>query len=121
MWYTEDGEATRSGFKKVSKNHPEEYAACFANLNKILAILRSGNKIGGGLKVGFFRSEGDGLFRIGQSGVKDSKEVRLYVYPNQESEIIYILAMGTKETQHTDIKESKKKIKKLKVVKREDN
>jgi putative component of toxin-antitoxin plasmid stabilization module len=120
MWYTEDGEATRSGFRKVSKNHPEEYASCFGNLEKILAILRNGNKVGG-FKVGFFRSEGDGLYRIGQSGVKDSKEVRLYVYPDQESEIIYILAMGTKESQQADIKESKKKIKKLKGVKRENN
>ena len=120
MWYTEDVEAIRSGFKKVSKNHPEEYAACFANLNKILALLESGQKIGE-FKVGFFRSEGAGLYRIGQSGVKGSKEVRLYVYPDTESEIMYVLAMGTKESQKNDIKEAKKKIKKLKVAKKENN
>jgi len=100
MWYIEDGEAIRSGFKKVSKNHPEEYDACFRNLNKILAVLRSGNKIGK-FKIGFFRSEGDGLYRVGQTGVKDSKEVRLYVYPDEESEIIYVLPWGPKNPKKT--------------------
>ena len=113
MWYTEDREAIRSGFKRVSKNYPEEYTACFANLEKILTILNSGNKISG-FKVGFFRSEGDGLYRIGQTGVKDAKEVRLYVYPDTESEMMYVLSMGTKESQQNDIKEAKKRIKKLK-------
>jgi len=120
MWYTEDGEAIRSGFKKVSRNHPEEYAACFANLDKVLTILNNGNKVGG-FKVGFFRPEGNGLYRIGQTGVKDSKEVRLYVYPDTESEIMYVLAMGTKESQKNDIKEAKKKTKKIKVAKKENN
>ena len=119
MWYIEHGEAIRSGFRKVGKNHPEEYDSCFANLTKILAILRNGKKVGE-FKVGFFRTEGNGLYRIGQSGVKDSKEVRLYVYPDEESEIIYVLAMGTKETQKNDIKEVKKKIKKLKSARKEN-
>jgi hypothetical protein len=113
MWQIEDAEAIRSGFKRVSKGYPREYDACFANLYKILAILSNGNKVGG-FKVGFFRSEGGGLYRIGQSGVKNSKEVRLYVYPEIEEEKMYVLAMGTKETQQSDIQAAKQIIQKLK-------
>jgi|AntAceMinimDraft_9_1070365.scaffolds.fasta_scaffold16434_3 hypothetical protein len=119
MWYIKDAEASRSSFKKLNKNHQKEYVACFVNLDKILTVLNSGSKIGG-FKVGFFRSEGSGLYRIGQTGVKASKEVRLYVYPESEDEIMYILSIGTKETQKNDINEAKRKIKKIKGPKKEN-
>ena len=73
-------------------------------------FLNAGEKIGG-FKLDFFRSEGKGLYRIGQR--KGDHETRLYVYPDQENEIIYILSIGDKNTQQRDINECKKKIRKI--------
>jgi hypothetical protein len=66
----------------------------------------------------FFRSEGNGLFRIGQSGVKAAKETRLYVYPDEEEKTIHILAIGTKEMQQNDIISAKSAIKEIKRIKK---
>lgn len=120
MWYINGEEAVRAGFKTISKNHRKEAASCFANFKKILSILKDGNKLTE-FKVGFFRPEGNGLYRIGQTKVKDSKEVRIYVYPDTENEIIYILSMGTKESQQKDIREAKKKIATIKKRTQEKN
>ncbi len=116
-WHIKRDRAKRSSFKRINERHHKEYVACFGNLNKILEILNSGSKVGG-FKVGFFRSEGDGLYRIGQTGVKDPKEVRLYVYPDSEQRHMYILDIGIKETQKRDIQDAKKVIKQLKGKKR---
>ncbi|AKJ65242.1 hypothetical protein L21SP4_02008 [Kiritimatiella glycovorans] len=88
---------------------PSEYAACFTNLDVLLQVLGTGRRIGA-FELGFFRSEGDGLYRIGQTGVRASKESRLYIYPDEENRIVYILRIGTKETQQNDINEAKKTI-----------
>ena len=70
-----------------------------------MALLNGGSKFGS-FKVGFFRSEGKDLYRIGQTGVKNAQEIRLYICPNAEKSIMFLLALGTKGTkkeQNTDI------------------
>lgn len=73
--------ASKNQFAKFNKNHPDEYSSLFANLAKIQGLLRGGHKVGG-FHVNFFRSEGDGVYRIGQTGVPGALESRLYVYPD---------------------------------------
>ena len=63
--------------------------------------------------LSFFRSEREGLFRIGQSGVKSAKESRLYIFPHEVNKTIFILDIGTKETQRTDISSARKTIKQI--------
>jgi hypothetical protein len=111
-WQQEVGFASRSQFKKFNRNHPAEYASCFTNLGILTRVLNAGHKVGG-FDLGFFRSEGGGLYRIGQSGVVAAKETRLYVYPDEEAKLIYVLGIGTKETQQNDIKSAKKQIRKI--------
>ena len=105
--------ATKSQFKKFRKNHPEEYNSCFTNLDKVKSLLDSGHKLKE-FQIGFFRSEGGNLYRVGQSGVVAAKESRLYVYPSEAEQKIYILQIGTKETQQQDIKKAKQLIKNIK-------
>jgi hypothetical protein len=107
--------ATPTRFKKFAANHRREYESCFSNLNKLLELLNAGHPVARLVNnPSFFRSEREGLYRIGQSGVKDAKESRLYIYPDEKSEMIYILDIGTKETQRTDIPAAKKVIKHIK-------
>jgi putative component of toxin-antitoxin plasmid stabilization module len=61
----------------------------------------------GSFQIGFFRSEGEGVFRIGQTGVESAKESRLYIYPDQKNQIMYILGIGTKDHQSEDINGAK--------------
>lgn len=99
-------------FVKFNKAHPREYASLFNNLNKITGLLNGGQKIGG-FHVGFFRSESDGLWRIGQSGVPHAKESRLYLFPDQDNRIFYLLSVGDKDSQQDDINEAKTLLKKI--------
>jgi len=105
-WPIDNGYASPGKFKKFAEDHPREYESLFANLDKVLGILREGSKMGS-FQIGFFRSEGEGVFRIGQTGVESAKESRLYIYPDQKNQIMYILGIGTKDHQSEDINGAK--------------
>ena len=110
-WNIDNSFASKSKFKKVAKRHTAEFDACMGNLDKVRNQLLTGAKLGS-FKLGFFRSEGDDLYRVGQTGVSSAKELRLYVYFYQsECGVIYPITIVTKETQQADIKEAKKTIK----------
>ncbi len=104
--------ASKSRFKRIKKNHKKEFISCFNNLNKIKDLLEEGAKLSElHCRPAFFRSERGGLFRIGESGVRSAKALRLYVYPDGKTKTIYILGIGTKETQQADITAAKTVIK----------
>jgi hypothetical protein len=105
-WQIDTAYASPGRFKRFAGKHPREYESLFANLEKILRLLRAGNKIGG-FGVGFFRSEGGEVYRIGQTGVESAKESRLYVYPDEPRHVMYILNIGDKDSQRDDINGSK--------------
>ena len=111
-WALDATHASKNQFAKFNKNHPDEYTSLFANLDKIQGLLRAGHKVGG-FHVNFFRSEGDGVYRIGQTGVPGALESRLYVYPDNESQILHILEIGEKSGQQADIKSAKKKVQEI--------
>lgn len=108
-WALDATHANKNQFAKFNKNHPNEYTSLFANLSKIQGLFRSGHKVGG-FHVNFFRSEGEGVYRIGQTGVPGALESRLYVYPDSESQLLHILEIGEKSGQQADIKNAKKKV-----------
>jgi putative component of toxin-antitoxin plasmid stabilization module len=105
-WLIENAYAITGKFKRFAKDYSREYELLFANLDKVLGVLRAGNKIGS-FQIGFFRSEGDGVYRIGQTGVEGAQESRLYIYPDQENQTMYILTIGTKNHQQADINDAK--------------
>ena len=105
-WQIENAYASPGKFKKFSGRHPNEFDSLFANLEKIMRLLRSGNKIGG-FRTNFFRSEGEDVYRIGQTGVPSAKESRLYVLPIEQNRTMYVLTVGDKDTQEKDIWEAK--------------
>jgi hypothetical protein len=90
IWSLNRSHASEGQFQRFFTRHPREFASLFNNLNKIMILLNSGLKAGG-FHVGFFRSEGDGVYRIGQTGVESAKECRLYVFPDSENAVMYVL------------------------------
>ncbi|WP_139457698.1 hypothetical protein [Chlorobaculum thiosulfatiphilum] len=63
--------------------------------------------------LSFFRSEREGLYRIGQTKVPGAKESRLYLYPDEAGMMIYLLNIGTKESQRDDIASARKTIREI--------
>ena len=55
----------------------------------------------------YLRSEGGGVFRIGQTGVPHAHETRLYIYVVEADKTIYLLNMGDKGSQQEDLKNAK--------------
>lgn len=102
-WSVEHSLAERGRFKEYNKKHPREYAACFDNLGQVVELL---GRFGGvkGFQIGCFRSEGQGVYRIGQTAVKHAKETRLYVFLNEEERLIHVLTIGGKDSQSEDIR-----------------
>ncbi|MCX6179157.1 MAG: hypothetical protein NT163_07330 [Chlorobiales bacterium] len=114
-WKLDISLASNSAFSKLQKNYSREYASCFNNLDKIKGLLEDGHQpIKLDHNPGFFRSEGKGVYRIGQTGVVSAKETRLYVFPDEGEKVIYVLGIGTKESQKSDINDAHKSVKALK-------
>jgi len=105
--------ASKNQFAKFNKKHPDEYASLFSNLEKVMLILKKGNRIGT-FSMGFFRSEGEGIYRVGQTAVESAKESRLYVYPDEANRVTYILGIGDKDSQGDDINGAKKYARQIK-------
>ena len=100
--------------KQYSKKHRAEVASCMVNLKRAIGLLNEGLTIEEICRLSFFGSEGEDVYRIGQSGVRHAKETRLYIYVRIAGERIELLTIGGKKTQQDDIKVCKKMAKKLK-------
>src|SRR5688572_16924829 len=111
-WMLNTEHAVKTRFERFAADHPREYASLFANLDKIMGLLKSGNKVGG-FNVNFFRSEGGGVYRIGQTGVPSAKESRLYLYPDNDTRVMYIIDIGTKDAQQEDINKAKEAVERI--------
>ena len=112
IWIIDVSLASKSVVGRFQKNHHKEYVSCFNNLEKIKKLLNQGKKLAElEYHPSFFRHETNGIFRIGKNGLTGAKESRLYVYPCFRENVIYILGIGSKETQQSDLARAKKAIK----------
>lgn len=85
--------------------YPAEVASCINNLGNVLVALSQGTPVNA-VPFSFFRPEGGGVFRIGQTGVPSAREMRLYVTFVFVRGVAYVLSIGTKNTQSRDIADS---------------
>lgn len=112
-WELSATHAVASKFKKYAKKHPDEYASCFENLDRVIQYLRRGYKWKS-FQFGYLRPEGECLYRIGETGVSHAKGTRLYIYVPDTGSMIYLISIGDKDTQENDIKEAKSIIRAIK-------
>ena len=66
------------------------------------------------LNFGFFGSEGEDVYRIGQTKVVGAKETRLYIYAKITGPEIQVLTIGDKSSQQADIRKCKEIVRSLK-------
>ena len=103
----------RHQFKTLARHYGEEVESCLANLGRVLSELERGVAFSD-IAFPFFRPEGDGVFRIGQTGVPAAREMRLYATFVFIRGVAYVLSVGTKNTQSRDIAAARRAARKLK-------
>ena len=103
----------RHQFKALARHYEKEVESCLRNLGRVVAELEEGKSVSE-LAFPFFRTEGDGVFRIGQTGVSSAREMRLYVTFVFVRGVAYVLSIGTKNTQARDIADARRAARQLK-------
>ncbi len=113
MWIESYEFADANRMKHYAKKHRREYVSCLANLADVITALNNGAAVTA-IPYGFFRSEHEDVYRIGQTNVKHPHETRLYVYACVIRTTIYVLTVGDKSTQQSDINACHAKVRELK-------
>lgn len=104
-WY---GDA-KSRLKSFQKKYRHETINVVDNLETLLNALCGGTKPEQLKKLGFVHSEPEGILAIDQRGPGKGakmKALRLYVYPNEPTEILHVMRFGdkSKRGQSNDIR-----------------
>jgi hypothetical protein len=113
MWTLEPTTQWQRDQKWYEKKHPDELAAVKSNLSryfKFLCIALNSKLV----QAGYIHGEGMGIYAIDQkAGGSNLAETRLYVYPHDETKILYIITIGNKSKQSEDIKFCKEFVKNI--------
>jgi hypothetical protein len=89
--------------KRYEKDHPRELQAVLDNLDTYFKSLEAGIKP---LQIrhGFMHNEPLGVVAIDQKGGgKSLAQTRLYVYPDTEAEVLFVITLGDKCSQKNDL------------------
>src|SRR4051794_15687256 len=103
MWKLQDVDEYRRRHRRYEKDHPRELRAVMDNLDTFFKSLESGVKPLQ-IKHGFLHNEPQGVVAIDQKGGgKDLAQTRLYVYPDLETETLFLITLGDKRSQKNDL------------------
>lgn len=106
MWEYEPTDRFNSRAKYYAKKHPRELRSVVNNLDTYQRALCAGARVQD-VKFGFLHKEPMGIKAIVQTGPKNLKPTRLYIYPDEGAKVIYTITLGDKTTQREDIQFSK--------------
>lgn len=91
--------------KRFAKTHRQELTNLFDNLHSYLLALK-GDLTPQQISRGYVHDEPRGIKALDESGPgKHRKALRLYIYPETETQTLFVLAVGDKATQREDIRE----------------
>lgn len=103
MWTIVEYDDLRKGLKKLLKRHRVEATNALNNLQSYLTALRSGLTVQQIVR-GWIHTEPCGLKAIDETGPNHPrKAVRLYIYPDEETQTLHVFTMGDKNSQAADI------------------
>lgn len=104
MFEIDNSLAERGAIRRYEKKHRRECASCYENLIAVKDYLNTGMPLQQVMRCcHYLRSEGEDVYRIGQSGIVGAKESRLYIYVRIANGRIYTLLFGDKDSQRKDI------------------
>ena len=96
---------SRSTAARICKKHPKEFQNVFQNLDTYKKTLDEGVSLEQAKRtLPFIHNEKNGLLAIDQRPPKGGFQLRLYIYPHEQTQTIYVITIGDKQTQQNDIK-----------------
>lgn len=116
-WLIESTDAYVRGHKRYEKKFPAELIAVLDNLDRYFKMISHGVHPQFAV-AGYIHNEGKGVKAIDQRGGRKGKlkQTRLYIYPDIDTKILYLITIGDKKSQREDIKQSVKFVDILKGV-----
>ncbi len=98
-----------------AKKHPRELEAVVNNVARYMSQLKQA-KNALCVQAGYLHPEPHGVVALDQKGGGAAlQETRLYVYPDGEKRILYLITIGNKNTQQDDIKLASRFVESLKI------
>lgn len=112
-WRLEWSPRFEATFKKLKKQHRNECLNAVDNLDTYFQALAEGAKPAQLSPQGFVHNEREGAYAVDQTMQRDKSkprrrvntEVRLYVYPDEAAEVLYVIQIGGKGSQSRDVNE----------------
>jgi hypothetical protein len=103
MWKIETTTCWEKGNKHYTKKHDLELAAVLRNLQRYMTLLNAA-KNSKCVQAGYLHHEPGGVVAIDQKGLGPNlQETRMYTYADDQEKILYLLKIGNKDSQHSDI------------------
>jgi hypothetical protein len=103
MWKMEPESDYKRALKRFVKKHKREIQAAHDNLDTFFEALLAG-ATPQQVKLGCIHPEPSGVLAFDQKGGGAGlKEIRLYTYPDESTETLYIITIGDKSTQKKDV------------------
>ena len=109
MWQIELTDRFDHEERYYQKKRPRELAAVYNNLDRYIAQLTASQRAAC-VQGGYLHNEGGGVVAIDQRGTKGAdkiEETRLYVFADDIEKVVYLITIGNKQEQSSDIKISK--------------
>jgi hypothetical protein len=105
MWTATETESYQIRQRRYVKKRPRELAAVLDNLDTFFRALSEGVKpTQAKASFGFIHKENLGVVSIDQrGGGPNLAQTRLYVYPDEKKEVLYLITLGDKASQRDDI------------------
>ena len=103
MWEPKEYDDLKKGLKKFLKRHRTEATNALNNLQSYLSALKKGLTVQQIIR-GWIHNEPCGLKAIDQTGPgKPNKALRIYIYPDEKTQILHVFTIGDKGSQQSDI------------------
>jgi hypothetical protein len=107
MWETEPTTAWEKDEKHYAKKRPKELAAILNNIGRYVKLIAA-SKNSRAVQAGFLHPEPMGIMAIDQKGGGPNlEETRGYTYADDEKKVLYLITLGNKSSQNSDIELAK--------------
>lgn len=104
MWRVEASPQWTKDEKRYSKKHPREMEAMLNNVDRYMAQIQI-SKNARCVQAGYLHREPMGVVAVDQKGGGPSlMESRMYTYADEGSKVLYLITIGNKNEQQSDLK-----------------
>jgi len=113
VWWMGESDIFARRLRRYQKRHPDETLAVLDNLDTFMRALNSGVRPAQ-IQAGFVHREPQSVIAIDQSGApRKLRETRLYCYPCEPEETVYVITIGDKNSQHADLQDCREFVERL--------